>query len=73
MGEPIIFVELDVHQGTISVALAAEGQRGEVRECGRSVNTPADLKKLLDKLGCTGHPLRFATRLVRAAKASSVR
>jgi transposase len=59
MGEPIIFVGLDVHKGTISVALAEEGQRGEVREYGRIVNTPTDLKKLLDKLGRTGHPLRF--------------
>jgi transposase len=59
MGEPIIFVGLDVHKGTISVALAEEGQRGEAREYGRIVNTPTDLKKLLDKLGRTGHPLRF--------------
>jgi transposase len=59
MGEPIIFVGLDVHKGTISVALAEEGRRGEVREYGRIANTPADLKKLLDKLGRTGHPLRF--------------
>jgi transposase len=59
MGEPIIFVGLDVHKGTISVALAEEGRRGEVREYGRIANTPADLKKLVDKLGRTGHTLRF--------------
>ena len=59
MGEPIIFVGLDVHKGTISVALAEEGQRGEVREYGRIANTPADLKKLVDKLGRTGRTLRF--------------
>jgi len=59
MGEPIIFVGLDVHKDTITVALAEEGRRGDVREYGRITNTPADLKKLLDKLGCTGRTLRF--------------
>jgi transposase len=59
MGEPIIFVGLDVHKDTITVALAEEGQRGDVREYGRIANTPADLKKLLDKLGRTGRTLRF--------------
>src|SRR6058998_3219 len=59
MGEPIIFVGLDVHKDTITVALAEEGQRGDVREYGRITNTPADLKKLVDKLRCTGCTLRF--------------
>ena len=59
MGEPIIFVGLDVHKDTITVALAEEGQRGEVREYGQIANTPADLKKLVDKLGRTGRTLRF--------------
>ena len=59
MGEPIIFVGLDVHKDTITVALADEGQRGEVREYGRIANTPADLKKLVDKLGRTGRSLGF--------------
>jgi len=59
MGEPIIFVGLDVHKDTITVALAEEGQRGELREYDRIPNTPADLKKLADKLGCTGRTLRF--------------
>ena len=59
MDQPIIFVGLDVHKGTITVALAEEGQRGEVREYGRIANTPADLKKLMDKLERTGRTLRF--------------
>ena len=59
MDQPIIFVGLDVHKDTITVALADEGRRGDVREYGRIANTPADLKKLLDKLGCTGRTLRF--------------
>src|SRR3954470_17199617 len=59
MDQPIIFVGLDVHKDTITVALAEEGRRGDVREYGRITNTPADLKKLLDKLGCTGRTLRF--------------
>ncbi len=59
MGEPIIFVGLDVHKGTITVALAEEGRRSEVREYGRIANTPADLQKLLDKLARAGRTLRF--------------
>jgi transposase len=59
MVQPIIFVGLDVHKDTITVALADEGRRGDVREYGRIVNTPEGLKKLLDKLGRTGQPLRF--------------
>jgi transposase len=59
MDQPIIFVGLDVHKDTISVALAEEGQRGDVREYGRIANTPAGLNKLLDKLEGTGRTLRF--------------
>ena len=40
-GSAFIFVGLDVHKDTISVALAEEG---------RIVNTPKGPKKLLDKL-----------------------
>jgi transposase len=59
MGEPIIFIGLDVHKDTITVALAEEGRRSEVREYGRIANTPADLQKLLDKLARAGRTLRF--------------
>src|SRR5215207_9238231 len=59
MDEPIIFVGLDVHKDTITVALAEEGRRSEVREYGRIANTPEELQKLLDKLARTGRTLRF--------------
>ena len=72
MDQPIIFVRLDVHKDTITVALAEEGQRGDVREYGRITNTPADLKKLVDKLDAQAAPCGSATKRVRAAMASSV-
>ena len=59
MGEVIIFVGLDVHKDTIAVALAEAGKRGEVREHGKIVNTPAALKKLTTKLADGGRELRF--------------
>jgi hypothetical protein len=39
-----------VHKDTITVALAEDGQRGDVRESGKIANTPVGLNKLLDKL-----------------------
>ncbi len=59
MDEYIIFIGLDVHKETITVALAEEGTRGEVREYGRIVNAPDALKALLDKLGRPGSSFRF--------------
>lgn len=41
MEQLIIYVGLDVHKNTIAVALAEAGKRGEVREHGKIVNTPA--------------------------------
>lgn len=59
MDESIIFVGLDVHKETISVALAEGGVRGEVREYGRIANTAAALKRLVGKIGGEGIDLRF--------------
>jgi len=59
MDKVIIFVGLDVHKDTIAVALAEAGKRGEVREHGKIVNTPAALKKLTTKLADGGRELRF--------------
>src|ERR671939_169451 len=54
MGECITFVGLDVHKQTITVALAASGQRGEMRHYGRIANTAAALKQLVSKLSQSG-------------------
>jgi transposase len=59
MAEPITYVGLDVHKGTIAVALAAAGKRGEVREYGTIANTPTALKALANKLARSGAALRF--------------
>ena len=49
MNEHIIYVGLDVHKETISVALADESKRAEVREHGQISNTPAALTRLSSK------------------------
>jgi len=59
MGQCIIYVGLDVHKDTISVALAEAGLRGDVREYGKISNTPAALKALAVKLAAGGKDLRF--------------
>jgi transposase len=59
MDEHIIYVGLDVHKDTIAVALAEAGKRGEVREHGKIVNTPAAVKVLAKKLARNGCRLRF--------------
>jgi transposase len=59
MEHPIIYVGLDVDKDSIAVALAEAGKRGEVREHGKVVNTPAALKTLATKLARNGCSLRF--------------
>ena len=59
MGDRITYVGLDVHKPDIVVAVAEGGLRGEVREYGRIVNTPAALERLARKLGHDGVKLRF--------------
>jgi transposase len=59
MADCITYIGLDVHKADIVVAVAAGGVRGEVRDYGRMVNTPAALDRLVGKLGGDGVTLRF--------------
>jgi transposase len=59
MEQHIIYVGLDVHKDTIAVAFAEAGKRGEVREHGKVLNTPAAVKTLATKLARDECSLRF--------------
>lgn len=54
-----MFIGLDVHKATISVAVA-EGERGgEVRHWGTIPHRPDHIRKLVEKLGADGRHLHF--------------
>ena len=62
MVDCITYIGLDVHKESIVVAVAEGGVRGEVREYGRIVNTPAALERLARKLGHDGGEPAFLLR-----------
>ena len=53
------FIGLDVHSKTISVAIADEGRKGEVRHYGTIENTFEAIDKVIKKLTVTGAELKF--------------
>ena len=59
MDKSTTYIGLDVHKGTIAVALAEAGVRGDVREYGKIANTPAAVQALATKLSRVGSMLRF--------------
>ena len=54
----IKFIGLDVHSKTISVAIADEGRKGEVRHYGTIENTAEAIDKVIKSLTETGVELR---------------
>lgn len=54
-----IFVGLDVHKATISVAIAHGERSGEVRHWGTILNRADHVRKLAEKLGTAGRLLHF--------------
>jgi transposase len=53
------FIGLDVHKNTISVAIAGEGRKGEVRSYGTIENTAEAVGKVVNNLMAPGTKLRF--------------
>ena len=53
------FIGLDVHSKTISVAIADEGRKGEIRHYGTIDNTTEAIEKVIKSLRSTGVELRF--------------
>jgi transposase len=53
------FIGLDVHSKTISVAIADEGRKGEIRHYGTIENTFDAIDKVIKSLATTGAELRF--------------
>ncbi|MCE6967003.1 hypothetical protein [Cereibacter sphaeroides] len=54
-----MFIGLDVHKATISVAVAQGERGGEVRHWGTIPNRPDHVRKLAEKLGCDGDGSAF--------------
>ena len=55
----IKFVGMDVHQKSISIALADDSPDGEMRLYGTIKNTPEAIDKLIRTLASTGAELHF--------------
>jgi len=53
------FIGMDVHSKTITVAIADEGRKGEIRHYGTIENTTAAIDKVIKSLTSTGAELRF--------------
>ncbi len=54
-----IFIGLDAHKATISVAVAQGSRGGEVRHSGTSPHRPDHVRKLVEKLSAGGGKLHF--------------
>src|SRR6266436_4186240 len=54
-----LYVGVDVHKETITVAGAEEGRDGEIRSHGTFENTPASVDKLIKRLEKPGRTLHF--------------
>ncbi len=57
-----MFVGLDVHKATISVAVASAARGGEVRHWGSIPNRADHVRKLVEKLGGKAGQLHFLLR-----------
>ena len=54
-----LYIGLDVHKATITIATAEEGRDGELRSQGMIENTPASVDKLMKRLAKQGYTLHF--------------
>jgi hypothetical protein len=54
-----LYIGLDVHKATITIAVAEEGRNGEGRSHGTIENTPANVEKMMKRLAKSGHILHF--------------